>query len=347
MGSDSAPGGVMPLPRFTGLVAVWLVLAAPAMAQFRGRVVMSGEERSDVVVTLQTLNGQIVYQTFTGTRGDFRLEGVGVSTANPMYLVIEEEGYRPYRQLIVESDIRGSGMFIIYLEPDNSEGGTAARGRAPTVDLRQLRVEIPAAALEDYDAALEESADGDYERAAADLERAVDRAPDFYDAWIDLGGAYTRLSRPEDAKAAYLSASEVNPAGTLARLNLGAIYYQQGEREIASGTAEASRTFSIAEEWLRKAVGLDPASAEARFFLGACLYQLEQYAEAEDMLQRAIAFDDDHADARLMLINVYVKQGRYPAALEAADSFLENFPERGERAAIERVRDQLASALGR
>ena len=338
----------MGLRKVLGLVAVWVALAATAGAQFRGRVVMSGAERSDILVTLVTLNGQIIHQAFTSTRGNFRLEGVGVSSANPMYLVIEQEGYKPYRQRIVESDIRGSGMFIIYLEPEyipvtrtGDTDGTLA------VDVRQLRVEIPAEALGEYDAALDESEDGNYERAAERLELALERAPEFYDAWINLGGLYDRLGRYEDAKTAYLKASEVNPAGTLALLNLGAMYYQQGEREMASENVEAIGTFSIAEEWLRKAVGLNPASSEARFFLGADLYRIGRYDEAEEVLQSAIALDENQADARLMLINVYARQSRYPAALEQAVIFLDNNPDRPERAAIERVRSQLEDALGR
>ena len=337
----------MNLRNTVGLAVVWFTLAATAEAQLQGRVVMSGAERSDVVVTLQTLNGQIIHQTFTSSRGNFRVEGVGVSSANPMYLVIEEEGYKPYRQHIIASDIRGSGTFTIYLEPEDDEITRTGDRGGTLVDVQQLQVEIPAEALEEYDAAIEDSADGNYERAVERLELALEMAPEFYDAWINLGGLYDRLGRYEDAKSAYLKASETNPAGTLALRNLGAMYYQQGEREMAAENVAAFGTFSIAEEWLRKAVELNPASPETRSFLGATLYRMALYPEAQEMLQSAVALDENQVDARLMLINVFARQNQYPAALEQAVIFLENYPDRPERAAIERVRSQLEDALGR
>ena len=337
----------MTLRNAVGLAAVWIMLAATAVAQLQGRVVMSGAERSDVVVTLQTLNGQIIHQTFTSSRGNFRVEGVGVSSANPMYLVIEEEGYKPYRQRIIASDIRGSGTFTIYLEPVDDGVTRTGDSDGTLVDVGQLQVEIPAEALEEYDAAIEDSADGNYERAIERLELALEMAPEFYDAWINLGGLYDRLGRYEDAKTAYMKASETNPAGTLALRNLGAMYYQQGEREMAAENVAAFGTFSIAEEWLRKAVELNPVSPEARSFLGATLYRMTRYPEAQEMLQSAVALDENQVDARLMLINVFARQNQYPAALEQAVIFLENYPDRPERAAIERVRSQLEDALGR
>jgi tetratricopeptide (TPR) repeat protein len=331
-----------------GIIAVWLVMAGTAAAQFRGRVVMSGAERSDVLVSLQTLNGQIVHQAFTSSRGDFLLEGAGVSSANPMFVVVDEEGYKVFRYRLREFDLRGGTPFTIYLEPEDIEVTSTGGAEGLLIaDVRQLQAQIPAAALRDYGDAMEESADGNYDRAVELLERAIELAPDYYDAWIGLGGQYDRLGRYEDAKAAYLEASEVNPAGTLGLLNLGALYYQQGERERAEEDLQALGTFYLAEEWLRKAVDINPASAEARFYLGAALYRMDLFTEAEEELQNAIALDEDNADVRLLLINVYTRQSRYPEALEQAAAFLENNPGAPERATIERVRSQIEDALGR
>ena len=88
--------------------ALWLILAGgilagTASAQLEGRVVLSGFETSDVLVTLQRETGQIVHQAFTSSRGTFRVEGVNVFTVsnnNPYELVISAEGYKTYRQRI-------------------------------------------------------------------------------------------------------------------------------------------------------------------------------------------------------------------------------------------------------
>lgn len=342
------------LDRTLGFLAAWsLLMAGTASAQLQGRVIMGGAERSDVLVSLQRETGQIVHQAFTGARGTFVLEGVtvfNVTSSTPFYLVINEEGYKPYRRRLQQLDLRSGGSIItIYLEP--LDGGVVTRGGDDgddlTVDVRQLQAEIPIAAHREFEAALEARSDGDHVRATERLERAVELAPEYYDAWIDLGGGYDRLGRYDDAKSAYLEASEVNPAGALALVNLGVLYYQQGERERAEGDAAAFGTFSLAEEWLRDAVELNPVSADARFYLGATLYQLDRYTEAEEMLQSAIGIESGHAEARLTLINVYSRQNRYGAALEQAVAFLDDHPDAPEREAIERVRSQLETALGR
>ena len=49
---------------------------------------------------------------------------------------------------------------------------------------------------------------------------------------------------------------------------------------MAAENVAAFGTFSIAEEWLRKAVELNPASPETRSFLGATLYRMALYPEA-------------------------------------------------------------------
>jgi Flp pilus assembly protein TadD len=334
------------------LITVWIALTGTAAAQLMGRVIMSGVEQSDVLVSLQTHNGQIVHQAFTSIRGDFRVEGVSLFSLrsdNPMYLVINEDGYKPYRKHIEQLDLRGGGALItIYLEPEDAVVTTATDADgAFTVDVQQLQAQIPDAAVREFQNALEESEFGDHNRAAEHLERAVELAPDYYDAWINLGGQYDRIGRYEEAKSAYLEASRVNPAGTLAPLNLGALYYQEGERERDNDNLEDQETFLLAREWLDKAIQLDPASAAARFYLGATLYRMDLYDQAEEMLQGAITMEEERPGIRSMLINVFSRQNRYEAALEQAIAFLDENPESPDRGAIERVRSQLEGVLGR
>lgn len=326
-------------------------MTSVANAQVRGYVVMSGAERPDVLVSLVDHNGRIIHQAFTGARGQFRLEGVTVLTidgTNPsVYIVIDEEGYKPYRQLILQSDLRSGGRaFVIYLEEEEPEPAVPPEAEG-IVDVRQLQADVPDAAYDAYDRALEAAADGDHDVAIERLEFAVELAPEYYDAWVDLGGQYDRVNRPDDALAAYIEATEVNPGGALAHLNLGAVLYQQGDRARVDGDLNGLRAFSIARQWLEKAIQLDPTSSAAGFYLGATLYRLESYDESEEWLQRAISMDGGHAPAaRSMLINVYARQNRYVAAHEQAVLFLEEYPDAPEYEAIERVKGQLESALG-
>jgi tetratricopeptide (TPR) repeat protein len=329
------------------VLAVWLMWTVAALAQetFGGRVV-AGTETSGILVSLERQNGQIYAQVFTDSRGAFRFRDVGAGETidNYVYLVVEHEGFKRYSQRLDRTDVQGGGVFTIYLESEDSSfvGGDTA------VDLRQMLASIPEEAREEYEEALEDAEDGDHDDAAERLERVVELAPAFYDAWIDLGGQYDALGQFDDAKTAYEQAAEVDPNGSVAHLNLGALYYQEGARHAATENAiEAMGTFAEARVSLERAIELSPLSAEARFYLGATLYQLVLPVESETMLQSVLDIEPEHAQARLTLINLYARIQRYEDALEQADAFLEENDDAPESEAIERVKSQLEGALGR
>ncbi len=327
-------------------LVVCTAVSGTAMGQdfFRGRVV-AGVENAGIVVNLERQNGQILAQAMTDSRGAFTFSDPLSAETNDSYafLVVEAEGFQEYRQRLARTDIQGGGLFTIYLEP---ERGAAAGAGGGAIDVGQLLAEIPEEAREEYERALEDIADEDHDDAVERLERAVELAPDFYDAWIDLGGQLNALENYDDAKGAYESARDLNPNGALAYVNLGALYYQEGERHAAEENAvEAMGTFFEAHAALERAVELDPVSVEGRFYMGATLYRLAEFEQAAAQLQAAVDIGDGYPQARLMLINVYNRQRLYDRALEQANLFIDENPDAPERDAIERVRGQLEAAL--
>ena len=332
------------------VILVWGCLASSGTAQgtFGGRVI-AGQERPGILVSLVREDGQILSQAFTNVRGAFRFEGVtptGLINDSYVYLVVEEEGFKPHRQRINQVDIRGAGLLTVFLEPEDSPAGLAGGGDGEfTVDLNQLQAEIPDEARQEYEDALEDIADGDRERAVERLERAVELAPLYYEAWVDLGAVYNQLGRYDDARTAFVEASEVNPAGALAPTNLGALLFQQGDREAEAGNEASAQTFSDARDWLERSIQLDPGSVDARYYLGAALYRLDLFPEAETMLRSAVAIDPQEGQARLLLINVYGRQNRLEDALAETTAFIDENPDAPQRAAIERLRTRIEDAL--
>ena len=328
------------------IVAVWTIWTGAALAQntFGGRVV-AGVETSGIVVSMVKQNAQIIAQVFTDSRGAFRFQDAFAEQLQDdyVYLEIEHEGFKPFRERVDAQQIRGGGLFTFYLEPED----TGIEGGASTIDLRQLLATIPEEAREEYEGALEDVENGDHDSAVERLQSVVALSPDFYDAWIDLGGQYDALGEIGAAKATYEHATEVDPNGSVAHLNLGALYYQEGERHAATENAiEAMGSFVEARGSLRRAVELSPLSPDARFYLGATLYRLNLYDESESFLLSVFDMDPEHAQARLMLINVYARIRRYEDALEQATAFLDENDDAPERDAIERVKTQLEGALG-
>ncbi len=99
-----------------------------------------------------------------------------------------------------------------------------------------------------------------------------------------------------EAIAAYQHALEKKPDWLEARLNLGALLYEQGAVE------EAARQF-------QRAVELAPGSAVARFNLASVLDELGRLAEARQHLREAVRLDPRFADAHYNLAVASEKLG--------------------------------------
>ena len=309
-----------------------------------GRVnLVSGGDPGVVVVQLEDLRGSPLASIFTDEKGLFRFTGLGRLSDN-LFLVIEHEGFRPVREEI-DLGLRQSANMMIFLEPETDPGAGDGEG---VVDVRELLANIPDEAVEAYEVALEASLDGDHDVAIEHLQRALELAPDYYDARIKLGVEQLGLDRFREAEAAFARAFELRPDAELAPLNLGVLHYREGDLSGAGGDLEdAAASFGQAIGFLQEAIRLNPLSGDAHFYLGTTLYKSGIFDAAEELLRRALDIVDGHAQARLALVNLYARQSRYEEALEQADAFLGENPDSPQRAAIERAKSQIEAALGR
>lgn len=143
------------------------------------------------------------------------------------------------------------------------------------------------------------------QRAAPLSRRAVAEAArrDDYDAedWYEL--AYElEATAPDDARAAYGRAIDLDPTHADAHLNLGRLWHEQGE-------------LTTAEEHYRRAAALRPGDATAWFNLGVALQDLERPAEAVLAYERCLAADPAYADAHFNLAGLHSQEGDRAAAL--------------------------------
>ena len=69
------------------------------------------------------------------------------------------------------------------------------------------------------------------DQAAQAYEKAVDAAPEWVEAHINLGTTLYQLGRMEDAREEFLRAVELEPENALAEFNLGCVLEQLGQVE--------------------------------------------------------------------------------------------------------------------
>ena len=94
----------------------------------------------------------------------------------------------------------------------------------------------------------------------------------------------------------------IRPAHAPASINLGTIYYNQHQ-------------FELAEEMYRRATEADPEYALAFFDLGNVLDEMKRLSEAVVAYQRAIVLAPKYADAHYNLALAYDRQGQRRRAL--------------------------------
>jgi len=171
-----------------------------------------------------------------------------------------------------------------------------------------------------------------------EYQRLLAMDPDSSRVHQLLGEAALEAQDPAQAEAEFQKALKVNPrsgevAVELAELNRSqskfdeAIsYYSQAAEmgqlkyDVAYGLGASytyKQDYSLAAEWLRKAVALAPDSAAAHFALGNVFFQSGQLETAIPELKASLRFEARMKQAYFLLGRAYTKLGRKDEAAAA------------------------------
>ena len=195
----------------------------------------------------------------------------------------------------------------------------------------------PADPRVNYAEALLASDRGDLNAAISGFRDTLRLDPTLYGAWQDLGLAFVKLKRWQDAAetfaqltrkesdsvdAAYFYALSLFNTGRAAeaeqearralRLDAGA-----SAAHTLLGIILAARGGANAEagESLAQAIALDPTSFDAYFFLGRVEYAMKDFADAVSHLRAAVKINPSHAEGRFFLGTALEAAGDSDAAL--------------------------------
>jgi len=291
--------------------------------------------------------GQFVFSVKTEEQGRFSFpQSLQVEWGNQLpgapdtlYLYINIDGYSPVLQ------VAKLGANIVGLTQGPSEPNILPTeyDAPPLTRLEALRKELVAQyselAVREYEAGLRESVKNKAESAISHYAKAVRYAPEFYDAFLQLGFAHKELKHADEAEKAFRRSLEIRPNSGQALTALGGILLDKGAANPAAGVYEE------AEKILQEAVARTPWSSEALYFLGSAQFKISRLEEAESTLRQALLRDEPRHDARLMLVNVFMKQRRYAEALEQLTAYLEAVPNSPQGSAVQQLRTQIQSAL--
>ncbi len=164
-----------------------------------------------------------------------------------------------------------------------------------------------------FEAALAALKNDNYQAAIELFRRVVEKEPDHKGVWNNLGLAYQRLRKFEDAAAAYRKQIEQNAFDEAAHNNLGLVLREQGK-------------FPEAEAAFRKQLEVNPLDRFAHRNLGTLLRDQRRYAEAAAEFEQATAMEPDDAQSHIYLGDAYLNLGRDKEALDAFDKAVAQEP---------------------
>ncbi len=139
---------------------------------------------------------------------------------------------------------------------------------------------------------------GDLAHAAACLHQALQMAPDFAEAYANLGLLLERQGRLEAAEANYRRSIALKPGYAETHLNLGALLANQ-------------KRFDEAEAAYKQSIALRPNAPAGWSNLGALYACMKREDEAEQCYRTGLALDATHAGTRFNLGYLLLRQGRF------------------------------------
>ncbi len=181
---------------------------------------------------------------------------------------------------------------------------------------------------------------GDYDAAIKNLEACLALHPSYKDEVLaNLGIAYLKTDRLDQAREAFRKAVEVNAANAVAKAHLAALSSEEAGGSAPKPTEEGKAASSVdllvaqaknlmeddpsqARKLLDEAIQRDPNGFEAIFQLGRLLTFQKDYPAAIQNYERALSLNPASADALFNLGYIHLVSRNYDQAIQYYESCL-------------------------
>ena len=307
-------------------LAAAILAAAERQFELRGRVEAAP---GPAVVLLQGATLPFASNARSDSKGRFRFRGVPPGSYTLTVLV---PGRGEVQQTVEVSPSLADGdrrVDVTILFPSNATEREALE-RQHKVSLRQLR--IPDSARREFAESERLLGKQDVAGAIRRLERAVQIAPQFADAWNQLGVIAYQSRRYTDAETFFRKALEQEPGAFAPVVNLGGVLLNLERHDEAL-------------KYNLYAVSARPGDALANVQTGMNYYFLGQPDVALKYLLEAKRLDPSHfSHPQLFLAEIYTRRLDRPAAIAELEDFLKRHP---DAPAAQKARADLAELRAR
>jgi tetratricopeptide (TPR) repeat protein len=164
--------------------------------------------------------------------------------------------------------------------------------------------------------------------ALTDFEQAVALAPDYYEAYCQMGLASLSIGKRSDAETDFRKSQEISGDKYAdADINLGTMQLDKGDNPGG-------------EKLIRRGIELNPTSFLAYYELGRAELNEKKLPEAEGAAQQAKSLAPNSPLVYRLLSIVHIEQKNYAALMQDLDAYLKLDPDSPAAARAKQLRDK-------
>jgi len=319
--------------RFLPVVFFFVLLSFPcaALAATLKGVVYSetaGQRVAHAAMHLCDEGGNSIQDQVSSDSGEFLFAGV---RPGPYVLKVQANGYES-ADVRVDLDFSTERGISVYLRP--SRTAAKVNSKAATISAHELN--MPEAARKQFAAGMKKLyGDKDANAAAQDFLGAIQQAPNYYEAWYQLGMAQIALKNGAEAEKSFTKSVDLSlQSYAQADLALALIYL--GRHDSAQG-----------EPLLRRSIELDSSAWSAFYEVGKLEMYRGNLPQALAAAQKAQALAPKEPLTYRLLSLVHLKQGNLQAAIGDLDEYVKLDPDSEMGARAKQLRQETAAKLAK
>ncbi len=313
-----------------GVLPVFLLLAVPLCvgplsAQGRGTIrgkVKDEQGKSIPEVTVKFEGPRLKgFSLKTNKKGSY-FHG-GIPYGDIYLLTFEKEGYHTVHEDNVRAGDPGAllGGSIGISQRDRRKGTpgviNVTMKKKVVVPAGTVVTDLAQEVADIHDKGIALHGEGQYKQAIESFREALNKAPEKYYIWANLGRTYLQIKQFDGAIEAYGKAIELKPGNASLYSNLGAAYANSGDMKKARETFEKVATLSTDPEQI----------ARSYYNMGATFINLGNNSQAVEAFQKTIEVNPQHSEAHYQLGIVLLGLNRIQEAVEHLKEYGKISPE--------------------
>jgi tetratricopeptide (TPR) repeat protein len=255
-------------------------------------------------IILSDAGGNLIEEMTTDDSGQFNFRQIKPSN---YILTVSAPGLQPETVHLDLSVMSEKGLSIYLKTVDAPKSAPASSISAHELSIPQGARDLLAAGQKKL------YVDKDANAGLLALQQAVAKAPNFYEAYYEMGVAYLTLGRREEAEKGFRKSIEISND-------------KYADPVIGLGTMLLDANDPQNEKMIRHGLEINPNAWLGHYELGRSLFMQNRIAESEKSADQERSLAPNAPVVYRLLSNIHLREKNYPALLQDLDAYIQLDP---------------------